>query len=109
MPNIRFIAPTPPANGGKGANPVSIAGRVYSAAPGAIVDVPDFDAIQLEANGWTRVCHVGTTAQRPRADRPFGGLSDDGVRLYYDTSISAFVCFDFSSGQWRNAATGAAV
>jgi hypothetical protein len=40
-------------------------GRTYSSTPGHVVDVLDFDATVLTANGWLRVAQSGTTAQRP--------------------------------------------
>jgi hypothetical protein len=39
--------------------------RTYTGAPGAVFDVPDFDAVMLSANGWIDVAPSGSTAQRP--------------------------------------------
>jgi hypothetical protein len=43
-------------------------GRVYSTAA-ATLDVPDFDALGLEANGWVNLGQVGATSARPAAVR----------------------------------------
>ena len=42
-------------------------GRTYICAAGSTLDVPDFDAYELEANGWavSAAGGVGATSQRP--------------------------------------------
>ena len=44
---------------------MTVNGRSYSSTPGNFLDVPDFDAQVLEANGWIFVAG----AVRPRADQ----------------------------------------
>jgi hypothetical protein len=53
----------PPVSVGQQTQTVN--GRLYSAAPGVAVDVPDMDAPVLAANGWVMCAPSGTTAQRP--------------------------------------------
>ena len=43
-------------------------GRTCSGTPGTAVDVPNFDARNLAANGWTRVALTGATSARPTAN-----------------------------------------
>jgi hypothetical protein len=78
---------------------LTVSGRTYKAAPGAILDVPDFDAPGLMANGWIEVATVGTTAQRP--------AKPNLAQKYMDTSLGLIVVFDGS--KWRNSITAAAV
>lgn len=84
----------PPAGGAT----VSVNARVYKAASGVPLDVPDFDAAELEANGWTILGVVGTTAQRPAS--PVKG------KPFIDTTLNKTVFHD--GGAWRGH-TGAAV
>ena len=60
MTNIRLM----PAGNGK-TTTMTANGRSYTCALGATIDVPDFDAFVLGANGWIQVAPVGTTSQRP--------------------------------------------
>jgi hypothetical protein len=99
MPNVRLHPPIFPVQ-----QQLVVHGRRYSGTPGTPVDVPDFDAGPLEANGWTRVAEVGPTTARPR-------YRADGQPLlrgqtYLDTTLGAIVQWDGAS--WRNA-SGAAV
>jgi hypothetical protein len=43
----------------------TVNGRTYRGSPGVTIDIPDFDADVLAANGWTDLGPSGTTAQRP--------------------------------------------
>jgi hypothetical protein len=93
MPNVRLIPPpggaTTPANG-----------RSYTCAANATLDVPDFDAFVLIANGWLKVAgSVGATSARPAS--PFKG------QTFHDTTLGYNITWDGKA--WRNPATGAAV
>lgn len=87
---------------------IVVNGRTYSAAPGATVDVPDFDAFVLAQNGWARVALSGTTAQRPTTNMS-GGNSEIAVRgvQYVDTTLNIVAVYD--GAVWRNPLTGASV
>lgn len=92
-----MIRVMPPATG---ANSHTVNGRTYSAQPGAVLDVPDFDGAQLVANGWTQAGEgVGSTAQRPA--NPRRGMH------FKDTTLGRIVVFDGKT--WRDPATGTAV
>lgn len=97
MPNHRMLAPN------NIAATCAVNGRTYSIAASAVQDIPDYDADELEANGWVKaaagVGGVGTTAQRPTA--PTRGQE------YADTTLTQVVKFD--GRVWRNVFTGAAV
>lgn len=85
---------------GAGKTTTTVNGRSYTATPGTPITVPDFDAVELVANGWIETASggSGTTAQRPSS--PKAGTS------YHDTTLGAIVKFDGKA--WRNALTGAA-
>lgn len=94
MATIRLL---PPANGAT----TVVNGRTYTAAAGATLDVPDFDAIVLEANGWlpTTMDGAGATASRPSVARR-------GHR-FLDTTVGKEIIYD--GKVWRDQATGTAV
>jgi hypothetical protein len=94
MTTVRVI---PPAGGAT----TVVKGRTYTAAAGATLDVPDFDAYVLEANGWHILAGggVGTTALRPT--NPYKNLR------YLDTTVGALIHWDGVT--WRNTVTGASV
>ena len=80
-------------------------GRFYSSTPGNVVDVPDFDASMLEANGWIFVALSGTTAQRPTGTlAPYPATA--GL-AFYDTTIGKLIKFDGAT--WRDPANGSSV
>lgn len=85
----------PPAVGGD----TTVYGRRYQCAVGSYLDVPDGDAMQLEANGWTNVGQVGATTGRPtnpkKKDR------------WFDSTLGYTITFD--GLVWRNPNTGASV
>jgi hypothetical protein len=85
----------PPGSMTGGATIKCHSGRTYTAAPGGTLDVPDFDAVVLEANGWVKLAYVGTTAQRPV--NPIKGLP------FIDTTLSK-VCVHEGSN-WRDLIT----
>lgn len=74
-------------------------GRTYTCAAASYLDVPDQDALILEANGWIIVAHggVGTTAQRPTT-----GLST--TRRYFDTTLGYIIVWTGAS--WVNPSNG---
>lgn len=93
MPNVRMH---PPGAGGS----LTIAGRLYTTPLGTPLDVPDFDALVLEANGWIKTADaVGATAARPSA--PVKG------QKFSDTTTAAVIFWD--GKVWRNVQTGATV
>jgi hypothetical protein len=94
MTNIRLM----PAGSGK-ITTMTVNGRAYSCALGATIDVPDFDAFVLGANGWIQVAPVGTTAQRPA--KPGVG------NFFHDTTVGKIIIFEGAA--WRDPATGTAV
>lgn len=73
-----------------------VVGRTYTGAPGETLDVPDFDAQGLNANGWTWVAPVGATSERP--EHP--AASD----RFVDTTLGKIVVFDGET--WRDPLTG---
>jgi len=81
----------------------TVSGRKYSAVPGSFLDVPDFDAGQLAASGYIKICPSGTTAQRPTTNPntapPY--FAAPGFR-FYDTTISAEIYWDGAT--WRSIA-----
>jgi hypothetical protein len=90
-------------------NPINVNGRIYPAvSPGTVVDVPDFDAPTLVANGYTRIAISGPTSSRPTTNQVSGGLyyAAPGVS-FLDTTISKWICWDGAT--WRDPVTGSAV
>ena len=88
-----------------GASVVMAGGRTYAASPGMVLDVPDFDAQMLRAQGWSAVCFgiwtlvqggSGPTAQRP-ANPPV-------ENHYFDTTLGKLVVWD--GANWRDPGTG---
>jgi hypothetical protein len=74
-------------------------GRTYSSTPGHVVDVLDFDATVLTANGWLRVAQSGTTAQRPTSSQGNGFSAAPGTP-FYDMTVGALLIFDGAA--WRS-------
>ncbi len=98
MLNRRLL---PPVNVGQ-QTITTPSGRVYTAAPGAFLDVPDnIDASTLEGNGWTFVAFSGPTSGRPGTALTSTPMATPGFR-YYDTTISALAIFDGAT--WRSPA-----
>jgi hypothetical protein len=87
----------PPAGGAT----TRVNGRVYFASSGAVTIAPDFDADELEANGWIKVASggAGTSAQRPV--RPAPGTA------FHDQTLAKNIVYD--GRNWRDPATGALV
>lgn len=101
MATIRLL---PPGNATLGQNPITVHGRTYSCALGSTLDVPDFDAAVMRANGWTdsveQAAGTGTTANRPKTGLVRG-------ERYIDTTLAIVIQWDGAT--WRNPVTGAAV
>lgn len=76
---------------------VKFSGRTYTAAFGATIDVPDFDAVILEANGWL-VVPADVTANRPAPVRN---------TLFLDTTLGKLIKAD--GKQWHDMNNGAVV
>jgi hypothetical protein len=86
---------------------IVVNGRTYSGAPGQALDVPDYDAGQLTANGWIDVAPSGPTSKRPAANTTTAPYQAANGTEYFDTTLNALIVFDGLT--WRNPATGAAV
>lgn len=94
MATVRLL---PPASG---PNSHTVNGRTYVAAIGSTLDVPDFDASVLQANGWTAVAGtVGATAARP--------LNPPKGTQFHDTTLNKVITWDGKA--WRDPASGVAV
>lgn len=87
---------------------MAIPGRTYTAAPGQVLDVPDFDFHLLRARGWIAVCFglpariqggSGPTLQRP---------SSPWVEChYFDTILGMLAVWDGAA--WRDPGSGNSV
>jgi hypothetical protein len=81
----------------------TVNGRNYGCAPGLSIDVVDFDAIQLVAQGWIKVAVSGPTTSRPttnpNATPPYLAAKD---ARYFDVTINQLIVFDGQA--WRNPA-----
>lgn len=82
---------------------MTINGRSYN-TNNAYLDVPDFDAAVLCANGWTFFGrHTGLMGIGPTASRPAPG---NGINSYYDTDLGELITFVYdwprvgSNGRW---------
>jgi hypothetical protein len=80
-----------------GSTSIRVNGRLYSAAVGATVDVPDWDAAEMAANQWLSLGVVGTTAARP-SNPPAGST-------FNDLTTGFLVVFDGKT--WRHHQTAA--
>jgi hypothetical protein len=99
LPTIRLLPPTNAQQQTIVAN-----GRSYSSTPGHVVDVLDFDATVLTANGWLRVAQSGTTAQRPTSSQGNGFVAASGT-TFFDTTVGTLLIFDGAA--WRSPVDGA--
>ena len=80
-------------------------GRTYVGSPGTVLDVPEFDAAPLQAQGWFPVC-FGLPALKqggsgPTANRPANPL---GGKHYFDTTLGKLAVWDGAA--WRDPGTG---
>ena len=99
MPTVRLL---PPVNVQQ--QTLTVNGHTYSSTPGHVVDVLDFDATVLTANGWLRVAQSGTTAQRATSSQGNGFAAAPGTP-FYDTTVGALLIYDGSA--WRSPVDGA--
>jgi len=77
----------PPASGPP---TIRVNGRTHTCAQGATIDVPQFDADELAANGWIVLARaVGATAARP-VNPPVG-------TVFSDTTVGAAVVWNGKS------------
>lgn len=97
--NRRMLPPTQVAYQTRTVN-----GRTYRGSPGVTIDIPDFDADMLAANGWTDLGPSGTTAQRPTGT--LGRYNASAGSRYFDTTLGEGIASDGTN--WRDA-TGAIV
>jgi hypothetical protein len=84
-------------------NTIRVNGRTYTQTPGNTLDVPDFDAAVMVANGWLQSCPgatVGTTAMRP--------LSPFNNQPFTDLTVGGLVVWDAKGKAWLHHVTGAA-
>lgn len=103
MATLRLL---PPAGGNHGT--IKVHGRSYTAASGSYIDVPDFDAGHMLANGWLQLSTPrasGATSARPTT-LPNGSRLPAGY-TYLDTTLGYAILWDGAA--WRNPATGASV
>jgi len=92
--NIRMMPP------GLGSNSIKVNGRTYTCAVGSTVDVPDFDAAVLFANGWIATPGgVGPTTARPS--------NPPANTQFNDTTVGSVVAWDGKT--WRHVQSGASV
>jgi hypothetical protein len=99
VPTVRLLPPTNVQQ-----QTLTVNGRTYSSTPGHVLDVLDFDAAVLSANGWLRVAQSGTTAQRPTSSQGNGSVAATGA-TYYDETVGALLIFDGAA--WRSPVDGA--
>lgn len=72
-------------------SPISVNGRVYNPAAGAI-DVPEFDSAILQANGWALLATAGSEATAPS--------SPQVGNAYWDEDVGQFITWDGKN--WRD-------
>lgn len=87
---------SPPSDG---RTSLTFNGRTYTCAIGSTIDVPDFDALVLVANGWMAATTHGVEATSNRPANPKRGMT------YLDTTLGVVITFD--GKKWRNPLTGA--
>jgi hypothetical protein len=96
MPTLRVFPPN-----AIGSATITVNGRTYTTTSGAAIDVPDFDALVIAANGWSLSAPDGSGASSARPANPQRGAK------FADTTLGVAVVFD--GKVWRNKITGAAV
>lgn len=95
--NHRMLPPTQVAYQTRTVN-----GRTYTGVPGVAIDIPDFDADVLAANGWTDTGPSGTTDQRPTGT--MGRYNASAGSRFFDTTLGKDIVSD--GVNWRDPATG---
>jgi len=96
MATMRLMPPSGNFN-----NPINVNGRIYSCAANATLDVPDFDAAILQANGWTVTAAGGSGVTTARPAKPTINMQ------FHDTTLGKIVIWDGKN--WRDYSSGAAV
>jgi hypothetical protein len=87
------------------AKTATVNGRTYSCAANGTIDVPDFDALVLLADGWINAAGGQTlTTSGPSTARPAKPVKN---QTYHDTTLGLTIVHDTTN--WRNPATGAIV
>lgn len=97
--NRRMLPPTSSAYQTRTVN-----GRTYTGIPGFVIEIPDFDADVLAANGWTDLGPSGTTEQRPVGS--LGRYNASNGSSFFDTTLGKNITSDGTN--WRDA-TGSIV
>ena len=102
MPIAQTHRMMPPASA-TGSFTSTVNGRTYTCANGAVIDVPEFDAAVLGANGWltAAVGGVGTSSARPALTPQQKGTQ------FHDNTLGLNIMWDGKT--WRNPTNGAAV
>jgi hypothetical protein len=106
MTVIATLAMMPPGN--RSSTTTNVNGRSYTCNLGSVLlNVPYFDAEDLECNGWIRSCRdgSGTTANRPTTNLVGGPLSVPF--RFIDTTLNTEIIWD--GVNWRNPITGAII
>lgn len=99
MPNVRLMS----AN--NLAKTQTVNGRTYSVATNGTIDVPDFDAVVLLADGWINAAGGSAlTTSGPTGARP---AKPSKGQTFHDTTLGVTIVHDQSN--WRNPATGGVV
>lgn len=103
MATMRLLAP---ADGNHGT--LRLHGHTYTLSLGASLDVPDFAAKVMIANGWISPGAVqGSSATTARPTATPAGSPLPRNYAWTDTTVGAVIVWDGLT--WRNPATGATV
>lgn len=79
---------------------LTVNARQYVGTVGTPVNVEEMDALELQANGWTRISgYAGTTTQRLALT---GMVIGD---LFYDSTLTMMMVW--TGANWRRVSTGA--
>lgn len=97
MPSLRMI---PPATDNR---TIAVNGRTYTCPVDGTIDVPDFDALVMQTNGWHIAATGGVGAS---AARPVYSLADKG-KQFHDLTLGKNILWD--GKKWRLLNTGAIV
>ena len=105
MTTMRLLPPIAP-----GRQTISVNGRSHTCQIGSTIDVPDFDAGVMCANGWTSPGPVrgsGATSARPATFPSGTAFAIPPGFTWLDTTLGYIIVWDGAT--WRNPATAAAV
>jgi hypothetical protein len=78
---------------------IKVNGRTYTTSGGTALNVPDFDAVIMKANGWTIAAGGGSGASTARPSNPSKNTK------FADTTLGVVILWDGKN--WRNPITGA--